>query len=876
MDFRAGCTCWILAALAGQTLDAAQPDRSPPRKQATVASVAAGAIRLDGRLDEEVWRRAQPITDFVQKEPIEGAPPSEPMEVRFLHDEDALFVGARMFARDPAAIQAPMGRRDEVGQAEHIFVSLDTYLDRRTAYTFGVTASGVRLDRYHGRDAEGDADSGFDPVWEAHAAIDEQGWTAEMWIPFSQLRFIGNRPQVWGLNVFRFVPTRNEEVYWALIPRTERAWASRFGDLQGFGSLRSTRRLELLPYAATASTLTSDVDPADPFSDGNDFEARAGLDIKLGLGPSLTLDGTVNPDFGQVEADPAEVNLSAFETFFDERRPFFLEGSELLNGSRENYFYSRRIGARPSGSASGDFVDYPAASTILGAAKVTGRLASGTSIGVLGAVTAPESARIHDLSEARSDRVRVAPMATYGVARVQQEFGAAGSTAAVMFTTVNRSVDQDDLLGAVLPENAFTVSGDSLLRFKEGEYELAFDLGGTYVDGEPAAIGRLQRSSARYFQRPDVQYVAFDPSRTSMAGAQGGVSFERASGRHWLWEASTGFTSPEFETNDIGRLSTADRITARGDLRYRETRPGPRLRNYSIGVDTFNEWNYGGDRQAGRIGLEAEATWPNFWSAELGVSYDFRTQDARLTRGGPSMEKPSRWGANLEIDSSDAAETRGGVRLEYGQSEDGGLEFEVNGNFSLQPGPQWRISLNPGYERELETQQFVTVRDGGRPETAGRRYVFAHIDRSTYSAEIRLRYTFKPDVTLDFYAEPFAASGRYDHFGELAQPRGRSLRVYGEDGTEAVELENGSLRVTDGPDSFIIPNEDFNVLSFRSNLVLRWEWRPGSLLYLVWQQDRESEETRSTRVSPANLFDSFSVPGNNFIALKMSFWLTIR
>ena len=331
----------------------AQPVQNPGRKQATAVRVPTASVRVDGRLDDEGWTLASPVRDFLQVEPVEGATPTDPMEVRFLYDEDALFVGARMFARDPSGIQAPMSRRDEgTGQAEHVFVSLDTYLDRRTAYTFGVTAAGARFDHYHADDDRSNTDPGFDPVWEARVGVDEDGWIAELRIPFNQLRFTSTDAQVWGLNIYRLVPGRNEEVYWSLLPRTEEVWASRFGELHGIVGIRPTSRLELLPYVAGSSTLAGLSEQANPFDNGLNLVGGAGLDMKRGLGPNLTLDATFNPDFGQIEADPAEVNLTAFETFFDERRPFFLEGSQLLAGessddSEAAYFYSRRIGAPP-------------------------------------------------------------------------------------------------------------------------------------------------------------------------------------------------------------------------------------------------------------------------------------------------------------------------------------------------------------------------------------------------------------------------------------------------------------------------------------------------------------------------------------------------
>jgi len=535
-------------------------------------------------------------------------------------------------------------------------VSLDTYLDRRTAYTFGVTAAGVRFDHYHASDNRESRDREFDPVWEARVSLDSRGWLAELRIPFNQLRFNAGEDQLWGLNIYRAVPSRNEEVYWSPVRRTERVWASQFGELRGVSGARPTRRIEVLPYVASSSTTAGWRDRDDSLDDGRNLETRTGLDMKIGLGPNVTVDAAFNPDFGQVEADPAEVNLSAFETFFDERRPFFLEGSRLLGAAAEDqpwedggsgYFYSRRIGARPVGPAPSDFVGYPATSTILGAAKMTGRLPAGTSIGILNAVTAEEFASRYDAGASALDRVRVAPFTNYLVGRIQQEFGPAGSTAGLMVTSTHRDLESGDPLAGLLTRSAFTVSGDSLLRFRDGEYEVGTTLGLSHVAGEMAAIARVQRSSARYFQRPDATHVRYDPARTSLTGAKGGVSAERTGGRHWLWQAAAEFTSPEFEINDAGQLSTADGISGSAEIEYRETQPGRLLRNYSIGVEHEREWNFAGELQAASVQAEAEVTWHNFWNTEFSVEFDLAAQDQRLTRGGPTMGTPRGWSTSL-------------------------------------------------------------------------------------------------------------------------------------------------------------------------------------------------------------------------------------
>jgi hypothetical protein len=820
----------------------------PARKQAQATRVPAGSIRVDGRLDDTAWRNAVPITDFVQTEPTEGAPASDPIDVRFVYDDTALYVGARMYSKSP--IQSPLGRRDEGDQAEHLHVSLDTYLDRRTSSTFGVTAAGVRLDHIHTRDLVWEDDSTFDPVWEARTSRDEEGWTAELWIPFAQLRFNDRDPQIWGLNVRRWIPSRNEEVFWSPVLRTDERWASLFGNLEGVQGIRPARRLEILPYIAADSRVVGGRDPGDPFTAGANLAGRIGTDLKVGLGSNLTLEATVNPDFGQVEADPAEVNLSVFETFFDERRPFFLEGQSLLTGPVDNYFYSRRIGAAPGGRARGDFVESPRAATILGAAKLTGRLASGMSVGMLGAVTDEESART--FGAAQFGRTKVAPRSLYGVARVGQEFGR-GSNVGLMTTVVHRDVSAGDPLATLLTRNAVTFAGDSLLRFGD-YYELQSYLGVTHVDAEADALQRLQRSSARYFQRPDVDYVRFDPLRTSMTGSKGGVALERQSARHWAFEVETLFTSPDFETNDVGRLTAADGIQFNGELEYQQTTPRRWYREFSVTVGQEQLWNYGGDRQQARVNTGLDFTWPNFWDTGVEFSYEFRTQDMRLTRGGPSMERPAGWTGTLQIETSDAEQTQGEVSVGYGRWEDGGLLFTTETELSMRPAPQWQLSIAPTYVRELNTQQYVATLSGGTADTYGGRYVFGHIDRSTWATQFRLNYTFKPDLNLDFYGEPFAASGRYLRFEELLRAR-------------TMDMREGA---------FDLGNLDFNVQSFRSNLVLRWEWRPGSTLYLVWQQDRAAELAAASRVGLRDMFGSLRRPGDNFFAVKASFWLSPR
>ena len=467
-----------------------------PQKRATAVRVPSGAIRLDGRLDDAAWTSIPPLVDFVQKDPIEGAAPTDQLEIRIAYDNEALYVATRVRSKDPSKIQAPMSRRDNIRQAEHIWISLDTYRDRRTAYSFAVTASGVRGDWYHSRDNEYDYDTSFDPVWQAAAAIDATGWTSEMRIPFSQLRFNAADDQEWGINFDYWSPSKNENVFWIPVPKKETGWSSWMGTLTGIRGIRPTRRVEILPYVASNSTVNDNRNLRNPFDDGRNVKSRLGGDLKMGVGPNLTLEATVNPDFGQVEADPAEVNLSAFETFFSEKRPFFLEGDRILRGNGGNYYYSRRIGARPRGAAPGDFVDYPQASTIMTAAKLTGQLAGRTSLGVLGAVTGREYARTFDSTTSRISDTLVAPVTGYGVARASQQFGANQSTVGGMLTGVTRDIHNGSPLSRVYNTRAITGGGDWNLRFKGGAYSFGGFAGFSHVAGDARQISNLQRSSA--------------------------------------------------------------------------------------------------------------------------------------------------------------------------------------------------------------------------------------------------------------------------------------------------------------------------------------------------------------------------------------------
>jgi uncharacterized protein DUF5916/cellulose/xylan binding protein with CBM9 domain len=857
--------------------------QSASSKVARAARLSGEAPRIDGALDEAAWAAAPAIADFVQKIPVEGAAPSVETEVRLLYDDHGLYVGARLRRPDAAAIRTSVTRRDGESDAEVFTISLDPYLDRRTAYSFSISSGGVRGDAYHSQDSE---DSGretqYDPVWDARARVDAEGWTAEMHIPFSQIRFNAAPEQTWGLELTRQIADKSERLQWVLIPVAAAGFSSHFGRLAGISGIPPARRLELLPYVAGDVTYRANVSPRNPFDDK--LGGRAGGDVKYGLGPNLTLDATINPDFGQVEADPAVVNLTAFEVIFDERRPFFIEGNELLTGrgqsfiGRPAWFYSRRIGAAPRGLAAGDFVDAPTNTTILSAAKVTGRLASGLSVGALAAFTPREYARTFDTTDVLHDRTAVEPPTSYGVVRLQQEFGTRQSNVGASLTHVRRWLDDRGGLAQLLPSSAVAGGVDWRLRYMEGMYEITGWVGGSRVDGDAAAIGRLQRGSAHFFQRPDQDHIGYDPTRTSLGGGTASLRLDKNAGRFTLGGIQLSMRSPDFDINDAGQMRSGDDIDFNADIQLRDTKPNRYVRFFQFGTSGVAGWNFGGVRQYLRFTENAQATLHNFWRLTGRVVVHRRSMSDDLTRGGPLMGTPNAYTLTAQVSSRANVPTVWTARTEYFDDELGGWRWDASTGLSVRPASQWQASVDPTYSHSVDGRQYVTTRSDGAAATFGRRYVFAFIERSTLSARFRLNYAFTPNFTVEAYAEPFAASGRFYDFGELSAPRSRALRTYGAPGTGTTIATGatGARTVTDGPTTFTIPQLDFDRLSFRSNLVLRWEWLPGSTAFVIWQQSRQDQTAAGRLISPGDVWRSTQAAGDNFFVVKVSYWLGVN
>lgn len=879
------------AGLAGQGVDPAE------LKEAMAIRTGTGGVRVDGRLDEVSWQRAVFFSDFRQRDPVYGAAPSDRTEVAILYDDAAIYVGARMYNSDPARLPVSLTRHDGFGRAEHLTISFDPFLDRRTAFSFTVTSGNGRRDFLHTRDSDdgGARDYTWNPVWEGHAVIDSLGWTAEMRIPLSQLRFPSLPVHVWGLNVHRGLPQRNEDVFWIAVPRDVPGYVSRFGTLHGIAAIPSARRIEILPYGAANARFTGDPVPGNPFDDGSVTGQSVGADIKVGLGSSLTLDATFNPDFGQVDADPAEVNLSAFESFFPERRPFFTEGSELLGGGGggggggNSFFYSRRVGAPPRGPASADFVDRPGSARILGAAKVTGRIGGGWQLGVFAGLTERTYATTYDSVPDAFGSVEVEPLAAYAAGRLQRQFGASGSTMGFTVASMRRAFSEDSPLESRFSRESIAGGADWNLRLDGGAYTIGGRIGFSHVAGSEAAILRLQESSARYYQRPDADYVEVDPTRTGMQGFSVGLSANKNAGL-WLWGVSLESDSPGFETNDTGRLQNSDDIGFSANVTRRQLEPSRLLRRSRVNVSGRLGWNYGGVRRDAQLRLSTSANFHNYWDANLNIQFNPRTMSDNLTRGGPLMQSGWRVRTDGNISTSSANPTTVRLNGVWEQGEFGAWAAEVGLRIGANPLPTLSLSLDPGYQRRVSARQYVGRFGSGSDLTYGSRYVFAKIERSQLAMRVRFNYLFSPTLSVEGYAEPFSASGRYFGFGELERAGSRFLRVYGEAAGTTITAEDRQYRVDDTavPGSFTIRNPDFNSLSFRSNLVVRWEWNPGSTLYFVWQQNRSdfcsagsvatcpNGSLPGSLATVASFADPFAVPGDNFVAVKVTYWVPLR
>jgi len=852
-------------ARADSTSVAVPPARVVPPAQACPPVRAVrltSPVTVDGVLSEAVWHNEYAVTDFKQRDPNEGTTPSQKTEVRIAYDDDAIYVGARCYDAHPESLLVRLSRRDVSVPADRFSLYLDPYHDKRTGYYFLVNSAGTLFDGTLSND--GWEDNSWDGVWEAKTKVDDQGWTCEMRIPYSQIRFQRAAQHVWGVNFRRVIQRNSEEVFLVYQPKKESGFVSRWPDLVGIENINPPRAIEVRPYVTSKAEFLNHA-PLDPFNDGSRYEPNGGGDVRIGIGNKLTLNATVNPDFGQVEVDPAVVNLSDVESFFDEKRPFFVEGSSIFNFGNQGgdsywgfnwpepkFFYSRRIGRAPQvGPPDAEFTDTPIGTRILGAARLTGKLTPTINFGTLHAITDREFARLDDAGTRW--RAEVEPLTYYGVTRGLEEFNDRRQGFGLMSTVAARSFKDESLRNDL---NSHSVMGGFdgwTFLDKDKVWVISGWTAMSNIAGTPQRITSVQENSRHYFQRPDASYLHVDTTLTSMTGFGSRYWLNKQKG-NGIFNAALGYMSPSFDVADVGFHTRSDIINGHIGGGYKWTETTKHRKYQEVLGAVFASYDQAGDPLWGGVWAEGSTEFSNNYSWNYSVAYNPQTTNSRRTRGGPlTLNKPG-YEVSTYFDTDGKAKLFYYVNL-YGYDQPTAGSY----NWSIDPGVEWKpasniiLNVGPSLARTVESAQFVDAFDDGLATgTYGRRYVFATLRQTTVSASIRLNWAFTPTISLLTYVQPLVSSGAYTGYKSLARPRSYDFDPYAYGG-----------------------NPDFNFRSLRGNAVFRWEYLPGSTVYLVWTQERVD-------VDPYGDFDfgrdfralSRANPNNIFLA-KVSYYFSL-
>jgi hypothetical protein len=857
-----------------------------------------GAVRLtekvsiDGILSETTWKHPG-FTGLMQQEPNQGEKPSQQTEVWAAYDDNAFYFAAKFYDTNPDSILARLVRRDFVwgDPSDGTVLYLDSYGDKRSGYFFYVNAAGTLADGLLENDNK-QTDLSWDAVWEGVPRIDSDGWSVEMRIPFSQLRFKESNTQVWGINVERFISRRAETDMIAYTPRNENGFASRFPELEGIEGITPPARLELLPYTTGKAEYVGN-DPNNPFNPGHKYLPGFGLDIRAGLGSSLTLNGTINPDFGQVEVDPAVVNLTDVETSFQEKRPFFTEGVNIyrfgnggtnnnwnFNWPGANIFYSRRIGRAPQGRLpANDYADVPNGTHILGAAKISGRIFDDWQIGTIQALTQREFADIELNSQSSSFEVE--PFTYYGVFRIRKDFNKGLQGIGILSTFTNRFFNEPSLRDAI-NKNAYVIGADGW-TFLDGEqtYVLTGWSAVSRVNGDQNRIIALQRGAGHYFQRPDVSYIKVDSSATSLTGYAGRLMLNKNRGQFTV-NAAVGWLSPGFEVNDLGYGSYSDLINMHIALDYNLNQPTAYYQNAGINAATYENFDFGGNKILQGYYLGSYITFSNLYGGNFSFNYNPESYNNRRTRGGPLTLNPiSRsYDLNLNSDFREWLACSMNGNASYGDNGDYKeistlVEFKISTTLTFQIGPD----LSKG---NYNAQWIGAFTDPTAQETYGKRYVFANLEQTTLATDIRVDWIISPKLSLQAYVQPLIVSGKYSEFKVLQKPKTYDFLKFGDNGSTIANNISSSGDIAsytidpDGTGSAsaqTIGNPNFHYLSLRGSAVLRWEYLPGSTLYFVWTQNRQDLEPTGEFNFGHSMESLFDLRADNIFLIKLSYWL---
>ena len=840
---------------------------------------------VDGILDDEMWKNVKWGGDFTQRQPEEGADPSQATKFKIIYDQKYLYIAVRCFDQEPDKIVRRMSRRDGF-EGDWVEINIDSYFDKRTAFSFTISASGVRGDEAISNNGN-NWDSNWDPIWMARTQLDAQGWTAEMKIPLSQLRFADKPKHVWGIQFTRRLFRKEERSNWQFIPQNSPGWVHMFGELHGIEGIKPQSPLELEPFMV-AQAESFEKEEGNPFKTGNDASASFGVNGKVGLTNDVILDFTINPDFGQVEADPSQINLSAFQVFFRERRPFFVEGNNILNFNTSNsiaggnfnsnnLFYSRRIGSRPHGwpdsADDDDFVDVPDNTRILGSAKITGKNKHGFSFGILESVTRKEEATID--REGQQWKETVEPLTNYFVARAQQDFDEGQTVVGGMITATNRNIDDEPYLKEILHKSAYSGGLDIRHFFKDRTYSVTARAVMSKVNGSKESILNTQESSVHFFQRPDANHVSIDDTKTSLTGTGGHLALQKHSGK-LNFQTGVTWRTPELELNDAGFLINTDQINQWSWVGYRFIQKTKGIfRSLRANGNQYLNWDFGGNNTYRALNFNAHAQFTNLWNFGTGGTWESRVISNFDLRGGPALLYPSGINNWMYLSTNNSKKIRLNFNIyNYWGSESYYREQSYNMGITYQPINALQISLWPNARFSDNQMQYIETADYNDED----RYIVGRIKQATYSMQIRLNFSIRPNLSIQYYGQPFASKGEYSAFKRITDPKANQFQnrfhqfanteiSYNADDEEYEIDESG-----DGLTDYTVYNPDFNFVQFRSNMVLRWEYIPGSTLFLVWTQNRtdglDIGQDNDFRALAKGLFD---VKPHNIFLLKFTY-----
>jgi len=842
------CVFLSISSFAQEVITSEEdPPTTYPKRTYTTASIASTAgIIIDGNLDDAAWDTVEWTTNYIEWEPDNATAPSEQTKMKIAYDAKNIYVAFKCYQADPFTIERRMGRRDDF-PGDWVEINFDSYNDQSTGFSFTISASGVKGDEFISNN--GNFDDSWNPIWFVHTSIDSDGWSAEMRIPLSQLRFSAADEQVWGIQSTRRYFNNEERSTWQQIPANPAGWVSSFGELLGIKGIKPQKQLEIQPYAL-GQLDTYEAEAGNPFRDGNDGKFTGGLDAKIGITNDLTLDLTVNPDFGQVDADPGAIALDGFEIFFQERRPFFVENKNIFDfriGGQDNVFFSRRIGRTPQGYTTVDsdleeYEDFPNNTTILGAAKFSGKTKDGWGIGILESVTANEFAEIDidtrndvpELGERREELVE--PATNYLVGRVQKDFNDRNSRFGAIFTSTIRNMDERV---SFLHSHAYSAGLDFTHNWKDRTYYMNGGIVMSNVRGSAEAINETQTSITHLFQRVDASHVEVDPTKTSLTGTGGGFEIGKGGGGNWRYGTWTNFKSPEFEINDIGFLRQADDIRQGTFARLLFNKPTSWYRQGNVRGEITTAFDFEGNYNRIQYEVGAYFNFKNNWWSEFGAAHKPRIFVNTFLRGGPRwrFSEENYWFFFVGTDQRKKISFRAGTVNSQAKQDNFSLQrYEVGMRY--QPLNSLSMNFDVEYEENPSKTQYVSEGDfDGTP-----RYILGAIENDQLSATLRVNYNINPNLTIQYYGQPFIFKAKFSDFNFVNDASSTDLnkRITLYDKAQiAQDNETGDYLVDenrDGDTDYSFSDPNFAFVQFRSNLVVRWEYIPGSEIFLVWSQ----------------------------------------